>query len=285
MAVKNSELRSFAQGAQAGGGFSLLWLIAPLLILVPVGAYYVWSTQPDLVAQYSAMFSKSTSATATRSVAAGAVAGVAQAKPGVVSPVAAPAPKVDMQAANAALARGLNLATKDQSLTFMLSASDYSDSISGASDARGKPKKVISPNDVFGYCVQQVEGLVRSRVPAGKKFDAGAGMIMTSEILLCGLKRGGDKLCAKDQKVNLARQITFYLDLREGALAALSSDKPAQMLARAALESGTHQDIRTELRKLASRGVITPGDFGLFTPSYIGETIGDFKSVASVCKG
>lgn len=285
MAVKNTEMRSFAKAAQSGGGLSLFWLIALPMILLPAGGFYLWNAKPELIADLLQPPSRSMLTVVPVALKSQSVE-IAQgaARPVLSQELARNFPPVDMRAANEALAKGLKLATKEQPIVLMVSASGYSDSTGATTDDRWRIKKAVSPNDVFAYCTQQSEGLARSRSPVGKKFDAGAGMVMTSEVLLCGLKRGADRLCDKTQKANLVKQMTSYLDLRDGAIVALAGDKSAQMLARAALEFGTHGDIRQELRSLASRGIVAAGDFGLFMPSYIGETIGEYKSVKSACK-
>ena len=302
MSIKNSEFRAFAQSAKAGGGVSPLWLIAPLLILLPAGGFYAWHT--GLIDTQKLGLTKDK---AVAPVPVVAEARAAPAVPAPSAPVAAPAPGLkpavpaiqqpivlqaatatpafDVRAANEALARGIELATRDRDLSLMWSAADYVESIDGAIDKNGRARKVVSPNDVFAYCVKQTEGVVSQRFPDRRKWNGGVAMVMTSEVLLCGLRRGGKQLCQPKHKDNLGKQMTFYLDLREKAVSALASDRPAQTLARQALTLGAHREIRDELKKLASQGIITTKDFGLFTPSFISETIGEHKAVKSSCAG
>lgn len=277
--MKNADLRSIGQsqgsGGDEGGGSVLNWLLALLLIAVPAGGIYAWR---------SGMLSRGPAAPVQQAAPASAApAIVAEAKAAPVAAQPAPARPVDMRDANDALTRGLTIATRENKFTFMISGSDYQETLTGLTDKDGRINKVVNPNDLFAYCAKQSESLAKSRIDRSKKFDAGTAMIMTSEVLLCGLMRGGKQLCEPKTRDHLVKQVGFYNDLRDGALTALANDKPAQELARAALNAGAHREIRLQLKKLATDGILSVADFGYFPSTFVSETVGEVKGAKKAC--
>lgn len=146
-------------------------------------------------------------------------------------------------------------------------------------EAANKAKDGDQANDIFGACLQT--GITKVKARPGDDLDPLAVFAFVNDSILCLSTTKPQQLCEPVSRRRFVGQLEYYSGMRRRIVAL--TDINQHLLAEAALEVGVHQNIRQELRKLATKNVITLKDFGASPPTFIVETIGDIKEPLTDC--
>lgn len=146
-------------------------------------------------------------------------------------------------------------------------------------EAANKAKDGEQSNDIFTYCLHQ--GATKVRARPGEDLDPLVAFLFVNDSIQCLMTRKPQQLCEPASRRRFVGQMEYYSGLRRRIVAL--TDPAKQAVAEAALEVGIHQSIRQELRKLASKGIISIKDFGSPPPGFVSETIGDVKDAGTEC--
>ena len=299
MSNRNSDFRAFAAASQASSsGNSAKLLSAGVVAILGLGATYAYT---------SGMFAKKPAA----AVAAKPAPQIASAAPvPVAKPTAQPEARIDPRDAKEAFNRAIMVTMRDS--TRLLQFLEYNatfqttreanDAVRGSftppsrNDRNSKQgpahqqsmARVVNPNDIVAYCVDQTPALNFGRGvrPKSEKPEDRAAFIFNglSDVLHCVMTRGISQHCDKTTRERMITQIGFYNALRDDTLAGVSKDPALLRLVTAGFDIGVHHDIKKAFRAIGERGTLKASDFGYFPSSFITDALGDFKDVKSPCK-
>lgn len=289
MALKNSEFRSYAVGAQAASSSGNPILIATALIaMVGLGGAYAYK-----IGFFSRTKPVPAVASAPASKPAEAAVAAASAAPSIAAPAQAPAlaVRVDPRDANDALARVMHGVMKDGGN--FLKRMDYAASFDGAfpkpntqppmPGAKTPPAPRIDPKDIVANCMAEAQVRYKN-AKSETPLHVNLGIFtILSEIANCSMVRGQPRMCESKTREQVLAQIKFYDSLRSDAMKAVGQDMHMSRLVSAAFDMGVHGEINKSLRNLGTRGLVKPSDFSLFPSKFVTDTIGESKGVKNAC--
>lgn len=140
-------------------------------------------------------------------------------------------------------------------------------------EAANKAKDGDASNDIFATCLQA--GLTKVKARPGDDLDPLVVFSFVNDSVQCLMTTKPQQLCEPVSRRRFIGQLEYYSGMRRRIITL--TDINQHVLAEAALEIGVHQKIRQELRKLATKNVVTLKDFGNAPPAFVIETIGDLK--------